>query len=142
MKIDDNEIMLWILCYFIISMFVLTDIVSFFMVNRWDYVLYKQNTFKIHSNKTTNYFNIFTTFSHYINFSFSLKLSKNNLTPNIFTTEIINYVSFYNKNSTVKFLIKYLTFFVEYATILLEGFILRYSVKLGGKLIWKKTTIY
>ena len=118
------------------------NVVSFFIVNRWDYVLYKQNTFKADSNKTTNYSNVFTTFSHYINFSFSLKLSKNNLTPNIFTTKIINYVSLYNKNSTVKFLIKYLTFFVEYATILLEGFILRYSVKLGGKLIWKKTTIY
>ena len=138
MKIDDNEIMLWILCYFIISMFVLTDIVSFFMVNRWDYVLYKQNTFKIDSNKTTNYSNIFTTFSHYINFSFSLKLSKNNLTPNIFTTKIITCVSFYNKNSTVKFLIKYLTFFVKYATILIRIEISYYSSIRLVKL-WKKT---
>lgn len=138
MKIDDNEIMLWILCYFIISMFVLTDIVSFFIVNRWDYVLYKQNTFKIDSNKTTSYSNIFTTFSHYINFSFSLKLSKNNLTPNIFATKIINYVSFYNKNSTVKILIKYLTFFVKYATILIRIEISCYSNIRLVKL-WKKT---
>ena len=118
------------------------NVVSFFIVKRWNYVLYKQKQNKIDSNKTINYSNIFTTFSHYTNFSFSFKLSKNNLIPNIFTAKIINYVSFYNKNSTVKFLIKYLTFFVKYATILLEGFILRYSVKLGGKLIWKKTTIY
>lgn len=130
--------MLLIPCYFYVSMFVLTDIVSFFMMKRWGYVLYKQKQNKIDSNKTTNYSNIFSTFSHYTNFSFSFKLSKNNLTPNIFTAKIINYVSFCSKNSTVKFLIKYLTFFVKYATILIRIGISCYSSMRLVKL-WKKT---